>query len=80
MLVIPDDLVGRAVVEHREAGDLRHDSLDLGQDGVWVPTGLADEPLPDGFRDRLGDGLAGRARQLARQPVGVGVLDAEGHG
>ena len=38
-----------------------------------------DEPLAQRLDHRFGQGLASASRQLARQPVGLGVLDAECH-
>ncbi len=80
MLVIAENLVVGAIVLDRRGGDACLNASDFGPDAVRVRACFADEPLAQGRRDGLGDALAGRAGQGAREAVRLGVLDAEGRG
>ena len=82
VLVIAEDLVGAAVVEHRQAPAVPGDSQDILDqcrivDPLLAP--LALEPLLR--RPPQGDGhaLSGDQGQLAHDAVGLRVLDAQGH-
>lgn len=79
MLVVAEDLVGRAIIEHRESGAnprqapkaFTYRSLSAGL--------LTLESFSQRDEHGVGQALARRSREGPRQLVGFVVLDAQGH-
>jgi hypothetical protein len=79
VLVVAQDFVGWPGVSDRQAGEPLLDPADAGSDLGPAATSLTFQPFPQGRANRFGNGLAGRLGQLASEPIGLGILDAERH-
>src|SRR5690242_3885533 len=84
VLVVTEDLIWRAVVQHRQLAYPLHDLLDLSAELlVGLPLrllALALDLATEHVRQRLSDALLAPARELAGQLFGLGILDVQRHG
>ena len=80
MLVIADDRVAGAGIQHRQVGASTADRCQfLTERDRPGPPGLAGQPFSEGDHDRFGQGLAGASCQFSGKPIGLGVFDTQGH-
>ncbi len=80
MFVVAEDFVGATAVEDREGAAAFANCPDfVAKSRASNPPLFAPEPLAERVDDRVGQALPGARRQFAREPVGLRMLDAEGH-
>src|SRR5437588_13100659 len=84
VLVVTDHLIRRTVVENRELLDLLDDFDDAAQPFLRIPAPrlfpLAVNFPAQNFGQRARNGLPAPPRQLAGEPLGLRILDVQGHG
>src|SRR5690242_9743716 len=83
LLVITDDLVRASVVKNRKLVEALHDLIDVAMEFLLVvaprfPALALDFAAQDGS-ERFGNSFAAQTSKIARQLLGLGILDVQGH-
>lgn len=76
MLVVTDDGIASAGIQHRQVGASTADRCQfLTERNRPGSPGLAGQTFPQRNHDRFGQGLSGTCCQFSGQPIGFGVFD-----
>ena len=80
MLVVTDDGVARAGIQHRQVGASTTDRCQfLTERDRPGPPGLAGQTFPQRDHDRFGQGFTRASCQFSGKPISLGIFDAQRH-